>query len=121
MLDKYGLEVSGTHTGWKEVAEHFEETVAYQSDAVGYDYGGQTCAVGKSFVADGRYRYPVQFLRDLQLSRFACILCDLCRSVFQSRVFKISADRRLPFSAGSASGRDRGDPDQQNSDQQKGK
>ena len=29
MLDKYGLEVSGTHTGWQEVAEHFEETVAY--------------------------------------------------------------------------------------------
>ncbi|MBQ3092192.1 MAG: sugar phosphate isomerase/epimerase, partial [Clostridia bacterium] len=29
MLDKYGLKVSGTHTGWKEIAEHFEETVAY--------------------------------------------------------------------------------------------
>lgn len=29
MLDKYGLKVSGTHTGWQEVAEHFEETVAY--------------------------------------------------------------------------------------------
>ena len=29
MLDKYGLRVSGTHTGWQEVAEHFEETVAY--------------------------------------------------------------------------------------------
>ena len=29
MLEKYGLRVSGTHTGWKEVAEHFEETVAY--------------------------------------------------------------------------------------------
>lgn len=29
MLDKYGLTVSGTHTGWQEVAEHFEETVAY--------------------------------------------------------------------------------------------
>ena len=32
MLDKYGLEVSGTHTGWKEVAEHFEETVAYHKE-----------------------------------------------------------------------------------------
>ncbi len=29
MLDKYGLRVSATHTGWKEIAEHFEETVAY--------------------------------------------------------------------------------------------
>ena len=29
MLDKYGLRVSGTHTGWNEVADHFEETVAY--------------------------------------------------------------------------------------------
>ena len=29
MLDNYGLRVSGTHTGWKEVAEHFDETVAY--------------------------------------------------------------------------------------------
>lgn len=29
MLDKYGLRVSGTHTGWQEVAEHFEETLAY--------------------------------------------------------------------------------------------
>ena len=29
LLDKYGLKVSGTHTGWQEVAEHFEETVAY--------------------------------------------------------------------------------------------
>lgn len=29
MLDKYGLKVSGTHTSWQEVAEHFEETVAY--------------------------------------------------------------------------------------------
>lgn len=29
MLDEYGLEVSGTHTGWQEVADHFEETVAY--------------------------------------------------------------------------------------------
>ena len=29
MLEKYGLKVSGTHTGWKEIAEHFEETVAY--------------------------------------------------------------------------------------------
>ena len=29
MLDKYGLTVSGTHTGWQEIAEHFEETVAY--------------------------------------------------------------------------------------------
>lgn len=29
MLDKYGLRVSGTHTGWQEIAEHFEETVAY--------------------------------------------------------------------------------------------
>lgn len=28
-LDEYGLTVTGTHTGWKEVAEHFEETVAY--------------------------------------------------------------------------------------------
>ncbi|MBQ5788313.1 MAG: sugar phosphate isomerase/epimerase, partial [Oscillospiraceae bacterium] len=29
MLEKYGLKVSGTHTGWQEIAEHFEETVAY--------------------------------------------------------------------------------------------
>ena len=29
MLDKYNLVVSGTHTHWQEVAEHFEETVAY--------------------------------------------------------------------------------------------
>lgn len=29
MLKKYDLKVSGTHTGWQEVAEHFEETVAY--------------------------------------------------------------------------------------------
>ena len=29
MLDKYGLRVSGTHTGWQEVAEHFDETVAF--------------------------------------------------------------------------------------------
>lgn len=29
MLDKYGLRVSGTHTGWQEVAEHYEETLAY--------------------------------------------------------------------------------------------
>ena len=29
MLDKYGLKVSGTHTGWQEIAEHFEETVAF--------------------------------------------------------------------------------------------
>ncbi|HML45368.1 MAG TPA: sugar phosphate isomerase/epimerase [Clostridia bacterium] len=29
MLKKHGLTVSGTHTGWTEVAEHFEETVAY--------------------------------------------------------------------------------------------
>lgn len=29
MLDKYGLRVSGTHTGWEEIANHFEETVAY--------------------------------------------------------------------------------------------
>lgn len=29
MLDHYGLKVSGTHTGWQEVAEHFDETVAY--------------------------------------------------------------------------------------------
>lgn len=29
MLDKYGLEVSGTHTGWQEVANNFDETVRY--------------------------------------------------------------------------------------------
>ena len=29
MLDKYGLKVSGTHTGWQEVANNFEETVAF--------------------------------------------------------------------------------------------
>ena len=29
MLEKYGLRVSGTHTGWQEIAEYFEETVAY--------------------------------------------------------------------------------------------
>ena len=28
-LKKYDLRVSGTHTGWQEIAEHFEETVAY--------------------------------------------------------------------------------------------
>ncbi len=36
MLDKYGLRVSGTHTGWQEVAYHFEETVAYHK-AIGCD------------------------------------------------------------------------------------
>ena len=29
MLDQYGLLVSGTHTVWQEIADHFEETVAY--------------------------------------------------------------------------------------------
>ena len=29
LLDDNGLKVSGTHTGWNEIAEHFEETVAY--------------------------------------------------------------------------------------------
>ena len=29
MLEKYNLTVSGTHTGWREIADHFEETVAY--------------------------------------------------------------------------------------------
>lgn len=29
MLKRHQLTVSGTHTGWTEVAEHFEETVAY--------------------------------------------------------------------------------------------
>ncbi|MBR0462820.1 MAG: sugar phosphate isomerase/epimerase [Clostridia bacterium] len=29
MLDRYNLKVSGTHTGWQEVAEHFDETVEY--------------------------------------------------------------------------------------------
>ena len=29
MLDKYGLVCSGTHTGWQEVAENFEETVKF--------------------------------------------------------------------------------------------
>ena len=29
MLDKYNLEVSGTHTGWNEVADNFENTVKY--------------------------------------------------------------------------------------------
>ena len=29
MLKKYNLRVSGTHTGWQEVAEHFDETVAF--------------------------------------------------------------------------------------------
>ena len=28
-LEKYGLKVSATHTGWREIADHFEETVAY--------------------------------------------------------------------------------------------
>ena len=28
-LKKCDLRVSGTHTGWQEIAEHFEETVAY--------------------------------------------------------------------------------------------
>ena len=29
MLDKYGLRVFGTHTGWEEIANNFDETVAY--------------------------------------------------------------------------------------------
>ncbi len=29
MLEKNNLRVSGTHTGWQEVAEHFDETVAF--------------------------------------------------------------------------------------------
>lgn len=29
MLEKYGLTVSGTHTGWQEIAEKYDETVAY--------------------------------------------------------------------------------------------
>ena len=29
MLEKCNLTVSGTHTGWQEIAERFEETVAY--------------------------------------------------------------------------------------------
>jgi sugar phosphate isomerase/epimerase len=29
MLDCYGLKVSGTHTDWQEISEHFEDTVAY--------------------------------------------------------------------------------------------
>ncbi len=29
MLDRYGLKVSGTHTGWQEIADHYEETLAY--------------------------------------------------------------------------------------------
>ena len=29
MLHKYGLKVSGTHTGWADVVEKFDETVAY--------------------------------------------------------------------------------------------
>ncbi len=29
MLEKYNLTASGTHTGWQEIAERFEETVAY--------------------------------------------------------------------------------------------
>lgn len=28
-LDEYGLKCSSTHTGWQEVAEHFDETVKY--------------------------------------------------------------------------------------------
>ena len=28
-LDRYGLVCSGTHTGWEEIAHHFEETVRY--------------------------------------------------------------------------------------------
>ncbi|MEG0766903.1 MAG: sugar phosphate isomerase/epimerase, partial [Clostridia bacterium] len=28
-LTEYGLQVSGTHTGWQEIADHFEETLAY--------------------------------------------------------------------------------------------
>ena len=28
-LDECGMEVSSTHTGWQEIAEHFDETVAY--------------------------------------------------------------------------------------------
>ncbi|MBO4355870.1 MAG: sugar phosphate isomerase/epimerase [Clostridia bacterium] len=28
-LDKYGLECSGTHTGWTEIRDNFEETVKY--------------------------------------------------------------------------------------------
>ncbi len=29
MLDRYGLKVSGTHTGWQEIADHYEETLTY--------------------------------------------------------------------------------------------
>jgi len=29
MLNEYGLEISGTHTGWREIAENFEDTLAY--------------------------------------------------------------------------------------------
>lgn len=39
MLVKYGLKVSGTHTGWTEIAEHFDETVAYHKAI------GNTCII----------------------------------------------------------------------------
>jgi sugar phosphate isomerase/epimerase len=29
MLDRHGLAVSGSHTGWQEIAQRFEDTVAY--------------------------------------------------------------------------------------------
>jgi len=29
MLDRYDLRISGTHTGWQEIVENWEETVAY--------------------------------------------------------------------------------------------
>lgn len=32
MLGRYGLKVSGTHTGWTEIAEHFEDTVAFHKE-----------------------------------------------------------------------------------------
>jgi Sugar phosphate isomerases/epimerases len=32
LLAKYGLRVSGTHTGWQEVAYDFEKTVAYHTE-----------------------------------------------------------------------------------------
>jgi sugar phosphate isomerase/epimerase len=35
-LTQYGLHASGTHTGWREIAEHFDETVAYHK-AIGCD------------------------------------------------------------------------------------
>ena len=46
MLEKYNLTVSGTHTGWQEIAERFEKTVAYHK-AIGNREAGRVCRNGE--------------------------------------------------------------------------